>query len=72
MPLWNRHRRIAGESDGRDRRRQLPLQFAVLGQRALPTTFFFDANGRLVDTRLGELSPATLAERLEALQVDHD
>jgi thiol-disulfide isomerase/thioredoxin len=36
-----------------------------LGQRALPTTLFFDARGRLVDTRVGELSAATLAERLE-------
>ena len=37
------------------------------GQRALPTTLFFDANGRLVDTRVGELSSATLTERLERL-----
>ncbi|HEY0824642.1 MAG TPA: TlpA disulfide reductase family protein [Ramlibacter sp.] len=35
------------------------------GHRALPTTLFFDAQGRLVDTRVGELSPASLAERLE-------
>lgn len=33
-------------------------------QRALPTTFFFDADGTLVDTRSGELSDATLAQRL--------
>jgi thiol-disulfide isomerase/thioredoxin len=38
-----------------------------LGTRALPTTFFFDAQGRLVDARVGELSPATLAQRLGAL-----
>lgn len=40
---------------------------AHFGQRALPTTLFFDAQGRLVDTRMGELSHATLAQRLEAL-----
>lgn len=33
-------------------------------QRALPTTLFFDASGALVDTRTGELSDATLAQRL--------
>ncbi|MFC5495909.1 redoxin family protein [Caenimonas terrae] len=37
-----------------------------LGHRALPTTLFFDAQGRLVDTRVGELSPATLDQRLAA------
>lgn len=39
-----------------------------LGHRALPTTLFFDAQGRLVDTRVGELSRATLAQRLAALR----
>jgi thiol-disulfide isomerase/thioredoxin len=38
-----------------------------LGTRALPTTFFFDAQGRLADARVGELSPATLAQRLATL-----
>lgn len=38
-----------------------------LGHRALPTTLFFDARGRLVDTRVGELSEASLAERLARL-----
>jgi thiol-disulfide isomerase/thioredoxin len=33
----------------------------------LPTTLFFDAGGKLVDRRMGELSPATLAQRLELL-----
>ena len=37
---------------------------SALGQRALPTTFFFDAQGRLIGTRIGELSEATLAQRL--------
>jgi thiol-disulfide isomerase/thioredoxin len=36
----------------------------VFGHRALPATLFFDASGRHVDTRLGELSRATLAQRL--------
>lgn len=39
----------------------------ALGHRALPTTLFYDAQGRLVDTRVGELSRATLAQRLPAL-----
>jgi thiol-disulfide isomerase/thioredoxin len=38
-----------------------------MGSRALPTTLFFDAAGRLVDTRIGELSPATLGQRLAAV-----
>ncbi len=38
------------------------------GQRALPTTLFFHASGRRVDTRIGEVSRATLTERLQILQ----
>lgn len=38
-----------------------------VGQRALPTTLFFDASGLLVDTRVGEVSDATLAQRLGPL-----
>ena len=41
---------------------------AAFGQRALPTTLFFDAQGRLVSLRVGELSAATLADRLRALK----
>ena len=41
---------------------------AALGHRALPTTLFFDAHGRLADTRLGELSQATLTQRLASLR----
>ncbi len=33
-------------------------------RRGLPTTFFFDADGVLVDARTGELSEATIAQRL--------
>lgn len=39
----------------------------ALGHSALPTTLFFDPTGRLVDTRVGELSEASLAERLANL-----
>lgn len=35
------------------------------GSRGLPTTLFFDAGGRLVDTHVGELSEATLARKLQ-------
>jgi thiol-disulfide isomerase/thioredoxin len=70
-----------GESPDKVRRflaaQQLPLANVLLdlhgkageqlGTRALPTTFFFDAQGRLVDARVGELSPATLTQRLAAL-----
>lgn len=37
------------------------------GSPGLPTTLFFGAGGRLVDQRVGELSSATLAQRLQAL-----
>ena len=36
---------------------------------ALPTTLFYDAAGRRVDTHLGELSAASLASKLHALGV---
>ena len=41
---------------------------AILGSGALPTTLFFDAQGVLVEQRMGELSAATLTQRLESLQ----
>ncbi len=37
---------------------------AETGTRALPTTLYFDADGRLVDTHLGELTGASLADTL--------
>jgi thiol-disulfide isomerase/thioredoxin len=40
---------------------------AAFKQTALPTTLFFNANGELLSTRIGELSKATLTERLESL-----
>ncbi|MPS82445.1 MAG: TlpA family protein disulfide reductase [Achromobacter sp.] len=39
----------------------------IFGHRALPATLFFDSDGRHVDTRLGELSRATLTQRLTLL-----
>jgi thiol-disulfide isomerase/thioredoxin len=45
------------------------MQFSgKLQSTAFPTTLFFDAQGKLVDKRMGELSAATLAERLESLR----
>ncbi len=41
---------------------------AQTGSRALPTTLFFNAQGMLVDRRMGELSSATLMQRIEALR----
>ena len=40
----------------------------ALGSKALPATFFFDSKGMLTSRRVGELSAATLAERLPAHQ----
>ncbi|PKO64358.1 MAG: TlpA family protein disulfide reductase [Betaproteobacteria bacterium HGW-Betaproteobacteria-16] len=44
------------------------LTGAALGHSALPTTLFFDAQGKLADTRIGELSQATIAQRLSNLR----
>ncbi|MFI5445648.1 prolipoprotein diacylglyceryl transferase family protein [Polaromonas sp. UC242_47] len=41
----------------------------AVGSRSLPTTLFYDASGRLVDSHLGELSAASLASKLEQLRV---
>ncbi len=40
---------------------------SLTGSGALPTTLFYDAKGTLVERRLGELSAATLAARLESM-----
>lgn len=37
------------------------------GSSALPTTLFYDAQGRLIDTHLGELSDASLASKLQKI-----
>ena len=49
-----------------DERRQAGL--ALGGQGALPTTLFYDASGRRVASRIGALSPATLAQQLAGLR----
>ncbi|MGY0557062.1 MULTISPECIES: redoxin family protein [unclassified Lysobacter] len=36
-----------------------------VGSRGLPTTLFFDAKGALVDTHMGELSAASLSQKLQ-------
>jgi thiol-disulfide isomerase/thioredoxin len=41
---------------------------ARFNEQALPTTLFFDARGRLVSTRVGALSAATLAQHIAAMQ----
>lgn len=56
---------------------QLPLRNVLLDpkrqasaafkQKGYPTTLFFNAKGELVSSRIGELSAATLNQRLEAL-----
>lgn len=38
------------------------------GSRGLPTTLFYNASGKLVERRTGEVSTATLAERLSLLR----
>lgn len=40
---------------------------AAFHQKGYPTTLFINGKGELVSTRIGELSPATLTEKLEAL-----
>ncbi len=40
----------------------------AVGSGALPTTLFYDAGGRLVDTHMGELSAASLASKLGPLR----
>jgi thiol-disulfide isomerase/thioredoxin len=39
-----------------------------VGSRGLPTTLFYDAAGRLVDTHLGEISADALASKLNRLR----
>lgn len=56
---------------------QLPLRNVLLDpkrqasaafqQKGYPTTLFFNANGELISSRIGELSAATLKEKLETL-----
>ena len=45
---------------------------SAVGSKALPTTLFYDATGRLVATHLGELSAASLASKLQRLRAPPD
>ncbi len=40
----------------------------AVGSRAMPTTLFYDAQGRLVDTHLGAVSDASLAAKLARIR----
>ena len=62
---WLQARKLPMRNVLMDRDRQAAAAFR---QGALPTTLFFDAQGRLVSTRVGELSAATLIERLQTLK----
>ncbi|WP_213995858.1 TlpA disulfide reductase family protein [Arsukibacterium sp.] len=52
-----------------DRQGQLASQ---LGAHGLPVTLFFGADGRLLESHMGELSAASLAQRLQQLGVSAD
>lgn len=41
------------------------------GSQGLPTTLFYNANGKLVDSHMGELSSASLARGLERFDASH-
>lgn len=43
----------------------------LVGSRALPTTLFYDAQGRLVDAHVGVLSAASLEARLQRLRAEN-
>lgn len=43
-----------------------------LGARGLPTTLFFDAEGRLVDTHVGEITTPRLTDKLAGLKASHE
>lgn len=61
---WLQARQLSMNNVLLDANRQAAAAFK---QGALPTTLFFDAKGRLVSTRIGELSAATLTERLQSV-----
>ncbi len=43
----------------------------VTGSQGLPTTLFYNAQGKLVDSHMGELSKASLARGLERFDANH-
>lgn len=64
MGAWLRARKLPLHNVLFDANKQAGVAFK---QGVLPTTHFFDAKGRLVSTRIGELSSATLTERQQAV-----
>lgn len=61
---WLQSRKLPLKNVLLDAKNQAAAEFKTPG---FPTTLFFDAKGVLVSVRVGELSPATLKERLRAL-----
>lgn len=61
---WMVERQLALRNVVLDRSRKVGAAF---GHSAYPTTLFFDAKGTLVATRIGELSAASLSQRLDRL-----
>ena len=61
---WLKSQRLPLRNVLLDPRRQASAAFQ---QKGYPTTLFFNARGELVSTRLGELSAATLGEKLQPL-----
>lgn len=43
---------------------------SVMGNRGLPTTFFYGSDGRMISTRVGELTRTDLENRLERLRAE--
>lgn len=43
----------------------------AVGSRAMPTTLFYNSRGQLVGTRIGQVSDATLAQRIQELRAPH-
>ncbi|RVT51362.1 TlpA disulfide reductase family protein [Rubrivivax albus] len=65
VQAWLAGRGLALQNVLLDRRGQ---STAALDAAGLPTTLFYDAQGRLVARRIGELSSATLAEQLARIR----
>jgi thiol-disulfide isomerase/thioredoxin len=61
---WLEGQRLPLRNVLQDPKRQASAAFQ---QQGYPTTLFFNAKGELVSSRIGELSPATLNEKLEML-----
>ena len=64
VQAWLQSRKLPLKNVLLDAGNQVSAEFKTPG---FPTTLFFDAKGVLVSVRVGELSPATLKERLEGL-----